>query len=62
MSTKITYVMAEKLSEEKRKKFGLPNKGTVALEVSVNSSIKRKYVSLPKKGFLKFLQGKIKLN
>ena len=62
MSKKITYVRSEKLSEEQRKEFNLPSKGTVVLEVSVNSLVQRRYESLPQEGFFDFLRQKVKEN
>lgn len=60
MATKIQYVRAENLSSDKRAEFGLPENGTVALEISVNSPVTRRYVKLPEKGFFEFLKSKVK--
>lgn len=58
MSTTVKYVRAESLSQEQRTDSGLPDQGTVVLEVTVNSPVSRKYIPLPKSNFLNFLKEK----
>ena len=59
MGTTVKYVRSESLLPEVRRQYGLPETGTVALEVTVNSPVKRTYVNVSKGRFLDFLKSKV---
>jgi hypothetical protein len=59
MGTTVKYFRSESLPPEIRKEYQLPDSGTVALEVSVNSPVNRTYVDVSKGRFLDFLRDKV---